>query len=105
MANEAAPRIMHLVIIAGRKLKDELLTALSEHGGHFINIYYGRGAVKAGYLMDALGLTPDEGKVVITCLSSSTEADAIFDMLVSDFHFDKPNTGIAYTIPVEKLSY
>jgi len=105
MVNEDAPRIMHMVLIAGRKQKDRLMTALAEHGGHFFNICYGKGSVKARHLMDAFGLVPEENKVVITCLLSDKEASAVFDMLIADFHFDKPNTGIAYTIPVEKLSY
>ena len=100
-----APDIKYMVLIAGRKQKDQLLEALAENGGHFFNTYYGKGSVKAGFLMDAFGLVPEEQKVIITCLLSSKEADGIFDMLVHDFQFDKPNTGIVYTIPVEKLSY
>ena len=105
MTSEDAPDIKYLVLIAGRKQKDKLLKALSENGGHFFNIYYGKGSVKASFLMDAFGLVPEENKVLITCLLSSTEAEVIFNLLVKDFHFDKPNTGIAYTMPVEKLSY
>jgi hypothetical protein len=105
MAVEITHNIMHMVLIAGRKQKDKLLKALSETGGHFINIYYGRGSVKASYLMDTLGLVQEQHKVLITCLCSLKEADAIFDMLKTDFCFDKPNTGIAYAIPVEVLSY
>ena len=51
------------------------------------------------------GLVPEENKVVITCLLPSEKSDALLDMLVEKFNFDKPNTGIAFTIPVEKLSY
>ena len=96
---------MHMAIIAGRNQKDHLLTGLSEKGGHVINIFYGKGSIKTNVLMDTLGLVHEESKVLITCLVSETEADAIFDMLAADFHFDKPNTGIAYVIPVEELSY
>lgn len=105
MINEDAPNIKYLTLIAGRKQKDRLMNALAKSGGHFFNIYYGRGSVKASYLMDAFGLVAEENKVLITCLLSGKEADAIFDMLIKDFHFDKPNTGIAFTTPVEKLSY
>jgi hypothetical protein len=105
MAIEGTPNIMHMVIIAGRKQKDKLLKALSKTGGHFINIYYARGSVRAGFLMDVFGLVPEADKVLITCLCSCKEAVSIFDMLVADFNFEKPNTGIAYTIPVEILSY
>lgn len=105
ITTKKSPDIKHMVLIAGRKQKDHLLKALAETGGHFFNIYYGKGSVKAGFLMDAFGLVPEENKVIITCLLSSKEADGIFDMLIRDFHFDKPNTGIVYTIPVSELSY
>ena len=105
MTNETAPDILQLVLIASRKNKDQLLTALSEKGGHIIKIFYGKGSVKASFLMDSFGLVPDEQKVLIMCLVTHEEADTIFDMLVTEFHFNEPNTGIAYTIPVEKLSY
>jgi len=99
------PKIFHMVIIAGRKQKEPLLKSLSNSGGHFINLYYGRGSVKAAFLMNAFGLVAEENKVMITCLLSRREADEVFSVLISEFHFDKPNTGIAYTLPVEKLSY
>ena len=105
MATEGTPNIMHLVVIAGREQKDKIMTALSGSGGHFTSISYGRGTVQAGLISDALGLVPEKNKVVIRCLCSSKEADAIMEMLVAEFSFDKPNTGIAYAIPVEILSY
>ncbi len=96
--------IVFLVLIAGRKQKEELLQALSEAGGRLINVVYGKGSVKAGYLKDMLGLIPEENKIVVTCLLAGDKTDGIFDMLVTKFHFDKPNTGIAFTIRVDKLS-
>ena len=105
MISGEEPKIFHMVIIAGRKQKDPLLKSLARSGGHFINLYYGRGSVKASFLMDAFGLVAEENKVMITCLLSRKETEAVFDMLMSEFHFDKPNTGIAYAMPVEKLSY
>ena len=105
MTEKEAKKLLFLVIIAGRKRKDDLLKALCKAGGHFITIYYGKGSVKAGFLLDAFGLVAEENKVIITCLCMHNEAEAIFDMLVKDFKFTKPNTGIAYTIPVSMLAY
>ena len=105
MTNGGAPKVRHLVLIAGRKQKDRLLSALAENGGHLFNIHYGRSSVKTGFLKDMIGLVHEENKVVITCLMSAGNVDKIFDMLVRDFQFDKPNTGIAYTIPLERLCY
>ena len=105
MAYEDNPDMNHMVLITGRNQKDRLLTALSERGGPLFNFYYGRGSVKASFLMDTYGLVPEENKIIITCIASKSEADAIFDMLEKDFHFNKPNTRIAFTIPVKKLSF
>jgi len=105
MDNDDTQEIRHMVLIAGRNQKERLLTAISENGGHFLNFYYGRGSVKASFLMDTYGLVPEENKIIIMCLVSNKDAETIFKMLEKDFHFNKPNTGIAYTIPVKKLSF
>ena len=105
MATGDTSGIFHLVLIAGREQKDNILSALNKKGGHIINVFFGSGTIKAINLMELLGLVHEREKVVITCLASNEEVDAIFSMLVKDFGFDKPNTGIVYTIPVEKLSY
>ena len=97
--------VVQLMLIAGRERYDALLAAMPEKGARVINTIYGKGSVKASYLMDAFGLVPEENKVVIACLIPSDKLDAMFAMLVEKFDFNKPNTGIAFTIPVEKLSY
>ena len=105
MVYNDVPHVLHMVLIAGRNLQDKLMTVITENGGHVVNVFYGKGSVKSGFIMDMLGLVHEKNKVLITCLISDSEADTIFDILAADFHFDKPNTGIAYTIPVESLSY
>lgn len=89
-----------LTIIAGRKLKASLIESLSAEGGRLITVMYGKGSVKTDYLRDMFGLVPEENKVVITCLLPCKKVDTAMDMLVSKFHFDKPNTGIAFTVPI-----
>ena len=105
MNSEDICNINFLTLIAGRNQKEVLLTALANHGARLINTLYGKGSVKAGFLRDMLGLVPEENKVLITCLISDEKSAAIFKMLTEDFHFDKPNTGIAFTIPIDKLSF
>ncbi len=105
MTNDVPRCIEFLTLIAGRKHKDALLDALSGAGGRLINVVYGKGSVKLSYLRDILGLVPEENKVVITCLLPSEKSDVVLNMLVGKFNFDKPNTGIAFTIPIEKLFY
>lgn len=98
-------KLVFLTLIAGRKRKDALLTALSASGLKIINTIYGKGTVEAGYLQNVLGLIPEENKIIITGIMRLENADAIFDILVKKFDFNKPNTGIAFTIPIEKLSF
>lgn len=104
MTNSCSHCVDLLVVIAGRKQKTALLEALSGAGGRLITVVYGKGSVRAGYLKDILGFVPEENKVVMTCLLPCGKTDAVFRMLADEFHFDRPNTGIAFTIPVETMS-
>ena len=103
MTNDLSGLVL-LTLIAGRKQKDALLNALSEAGGRLVTIVYGKSTVNMSYLKCLLGFVTEEDKVVITCLLPSQKTDAVFEMLVKKFNFDKPNTGIAFTIPIETQS-
>ena len=98
-------KIYFLVIIAGRKQKNELLTMLTEAGTPIINTLYGRGTVKTGYLMNLLGIVSEENKVVITSIMTDVKTDTVMNMLVEKFGFNEPNTGIAFAVPVNGLLY
>lgn len=102
--NNCLGRIVFLTVIAGRTHKDTLLDSLSEAGGRLINVVYGRCPAKNQYLQDMLGLAPGACKVMITCLLPWEKTDATLEMLKTRFHFDRPNTGTAFTIPVECFS-
>ncbi|MGF7143174.1 hypothetical protein HNQ56_001596 [Anaerotaenia torta] len=93
------------MLIAGRKHKDALLKELSVSGGRLIDVIYGKGTVRVSYLQEVFGLIPEENKVVITCLLPIQKTDEVLEMLVKKFNFSKPNTGIAFTVPVDKLFY
>ena len=103
MSNE--PNIEFLVLIAARDEKEEFLTLLARAGARVINTVYGKGSAKVNSFMEALGIIPDDDKIMITCLITDKKSDTVFEILVKEFSFDKPNTGIAFTIPVEGLSY
>lgn len=98
-------KVVCLVLISGRKSKDDLLTLLVHEGGHLINILYGRGACKASYLQDILGLVHEESKVVISCLLQECKAESVLNKLMEEHHFDKMNTGIAFTVNVDHISF
>ena len=105
MKNEEIDKLVFLTIIAGRKEKDALLSAISESGVQITNTIYGKGTVNATYLQNILGLVPEENKVVLTCLLTNSQSDTVLHILTEQFHFDKPNTGIAFTVPVNRLSF
>jgi hypothetical protein len=98
-------KIYFLTIIAVRKKKDALLTAMVDAGIHLINTHYGKGTVNASYLMNTLGFVPEKNKAVITCVSTCAKIDAFLKILISDFDFENSNTGIAFAVPVERVSF
>lgn len=91
-------------VIATRDLKTALLKAISEHGGRFTNIMYGKGTVKSTALIAALGFVPENEKIVITFFVAKSHSDDIINMLDNEFHFDKPNTGIAFSYNINKIA-
>lgn len=97
--------IKFLIIIAERKKKEDLLEMLTSSGGRIINSIYGKGSVKASFVLDAFGFVPEENKIIITSVISHDKADMVLETLTKKFNFNKPNTGIAFTIPVKGLSY
>ncbi len=93
-----------LTLIADRKHKDEILKLLLNSGCHLIDVVYAKGTLKTGYFKDMLGLVSEEKKIMITCLISGDLSSQLLKDLVTKFNFDKPNTGIAFVVPVDKLS-
>lgn len=93
-----------LTIIVGRKKKDEILKLLLESKCHLINVVYAKGSVKTGYFKDMLGLIPEEKKVMITCIIRGDLSNKLLEQLNTQYNFDKPNTGIAFIVSVDKLS-
>jgi len=105
MSHEESHRATFLVVIASRLLKDALLSMITDVGIHLVSASYCLGTVKASYLMNTLGLVPEENKVLITCVSTKSKTDTVLKLLVKEFSFNEPNTGIAFTIPVDHITY
>ena len=98
-------RLIFTVVIAGRKQQDAILKAMQDLGIHMINSRYGHGTANVGVLGNVLGFIPEHRKVVIAALSKQNKSQALLKVLREDFHFDVPNTGMAFTVAVEKLSF
>ncbi|MEA4869525.1 MAG: hypothetical protein VB062_02670 [Christensenella sp.] len=103
--NRCAPDdIVFLVIVAGRKQKSGLLTHLLALDCRIVNTLYGKSSIQAGHLVEMLGFVPEENKVVITCILKKENVDGVFQILLDDFQFGRPNTGIAFTLPISGIS-
>lgn len=105
MENQKIDILQNLTIIAKPKHKDKLTKLLLEKGAHSIDSIYGHGSVSKNILAQAFGLDVDQTKVIISCLVKSDSAKDIIDVLYNEFNFNKPNSGIAFTIPVEGLLF
>lgn len=104
MPHEAPEGIEYLTLIAGRQNQDELTRALREAGGQFIHVQYAKSSATAGLFMDMLGLMVEKKKVLITCLLPASISETVLLTLTEKYRLDQPNTGIAFTLPVDCLS-
>lgn len=104
MSDHTQEKIEYLTLIAGRKDQDQLVRTLREAGGQLIHVQYAKSSDTAGLFMDMLGLLVEKKKVVITCLLPGSISDAVLDRLTGQYRLDQPNTGVAFTLPVEYLS-
>ncbi len=102
--NECQFSIDYLTLVVGREHKESILKLLLEFGCHLINVVYAKGSVTGRYFKDMLGFVPEEKKVMITCLTTGDVSDQLLERLIHKYNFDKPNTGIAFVIPVDKVS-
>lgn len=97
--------IQYFVIIAGKKKKNKFLSLLGKYDAHAIETVYAHGSVKPNSIAAAFRLIDGQCKVVITCLIKTENAKKLINILNKDYKFEKPNTGVAFSIPVEGLAF
>ena len=105
MKNEDHDESQFMIIIVGRKQKETLVSALSAKGIKIINVVFARGSVSTSYFRSIFNFTPEYKKTVITCIIKNSKVQEIMELLREEFQFDKPNTGIAFTISIGDLSF
>lgn len=105
MSDAHSTSLQYFVIIAEQKKKDKFLTLLSDHGARGLQTVYGHGSMSPSAIAAAFGFEAEQGKVLITCLIKSENAKELMEILYNDYCFSKPNTGIAFSIPVEGLAF
>ena len=97
--------IQYFVIIAEQKKKKKFLALLNDYGARAIETVYGHGSMSPSAIAAAFGFEAEQGKVMITCLLKNDCAKALINVLYQDYKFSKPNTGIAFSIPVEGMAF
>ena len=97
--------VQYFVIIAEQKKKNTFLSLLGDFGARGIQTVYGHGSIPPGAIAAAFGFEAEQGKVLITCLIKNESAKQLIEVLYREYHFDKPNTGIAFGISVEGLVF
>ncbi len=105
MNTDHTERLHYFVLICSRKHRLTFTRLLAAEGGQGLKVIYGRGSVKASALVRALGLAQETHRAIITCLIPTGGAERVIASLNEEHGFTKPGTGMAFTIPVEGISF
>lgn len=92
----AAFELIYVIVNYGQGSK--LLHRAMHHGISGGTIMLGKGTVN-NRILDFLGIS-EERKEIVTMVSNRVKAEQVLDLLNQEFHFEKPNHGIAFTISV-----
>ena len=97
--------LQYFVLICNPKQKSEFSTLLNERGVKNITTVSAHGSVTQSVLAKAFGLESTNKKLMLSALIPTEISKELIDILYNEYEFNKPNTGIAYTIPVEGLLF
>lgn len=97
--------LQYFVIIAEQKKKKKFLTLLDEYDARGIEVVYGHGSMSPSAIAAAFGFESEQGKIMITCLLKNEKAKDLISVLYNEYKFNKPNTGIAFSVSVEGLAF
>ncbi len=96
-------KLQYFVIITKPKIKDKCIKTITENGGKGITTIYANGSVSSSILSQSFGFDSDTKRLLIYSLITTENAEKLIDLFNNEYNFKKPNTGIAFTIPVEGL--
>ena len=105
MHEEAMSGLQYFVIIAEQKKKNKYISILADFDARGVETVYGHGSMSPSAIAAAFGFETAQGRVMISCLLKTEQARKLIDLLCKKYHFDQPNTGIAFGIPVEGLAF
>ena len=105
MSDNQSKSLQYFIIIADQKKKNKFLSLLDDFGAYGIETVYGHGSMSPSAIAAAFGFEAEQGKVLISCLLRTESVKDLIDLLYTEYQFNKPNTGIAFGIPVEGLAF
>ena len=97
--------IQYFVIITEQVKKNKMLSLLSENDAHGIDVVYAHGSINSNIIDQAFGLETRSKKIVISCLLKTDNVKNLIEILIKNYKFGKPSTGIAFSITVEKIGF
>ncbi len=98
-------KLQYYILICDRKKKNKFIELMASYGAVSIENVYGRGSAKAGAFAKALGFDTEEKKVVLSALLKKEKARELTEELCTKYDFQRSNTGVAFSIPVEGLAF
>ena len=98
-------KLLYFVLICNPKIKDKLFTLLQDNGARSINTLSAKGSAPQNAILQAFGLESSNKKFILSTLLPYEVAINLINVLYNEYDFNKPNTGIAFTIPVEGLLF
>ncbi len=96
---KTALEIIYVIVHSG--IGSKVLKVAKHNGIQGGTIFLGRGTVK-NKLLEFLDLT-DERKEIVFMIAEQAKANSVLNSLNNEFHFKKPNHGIAFSLSVLKL--
>ena len=97
--------LQYFVIIADQKKKKKFLALLDEYDARGSDVIYAHGSMSPSAVAAAFGFESEQKKVMLSCLLKNEKAKQLLDVLYTDYQFDKPNTGIAFSVPIEGMAF
>jgi hypothetical protein len=97
--------LQYFVIIAEQKKKKKFLALLDEFGARGMEVVYANGSMSPSAIASAFGFDAQQSKVMITCLLKDEKAKELIEVLYTEYKFNKPNTGIAFSIALEGMAF
>ena len=97
--------LQYFVIIVEQKKKKKFLALLDEFDARGIEIVYGHGSMSPSAVVAAFGFESVQSKVMISCLLKNENARKLIDVLYNEYNFKRPNTGFAFSVSVEGMTF